>query len=91
MNEPVNLALERALKERDEFLQKNPEMFDFQEQLDKDFERFGNTPYTNIQIIQHYLRFNLGKLERILNELNTYEKITTKNKTQISLLDDGQL
>lgn len=58
-----SLKLRRAIKERDKFLEKNPEMYEFQNTLDRYYEHFGNTPEMNMKVIKHYLKDNLRKLQ----------------------------
>lgn len=65
-----NLELKRAIKNRDEFLAKHDHLIPFQAELEIAFKNFGDSPYTNMQVIKHYLNWNLHKLNRILEELN---------------------
>ena len=68
-NEPINLALERAIKRRDEFLKENPEQQEFQDQMVEQFAVHGNDPFVNIQIIRHHLHWNLKVLKEMKEKI----------------------
>ena len=65
-----DLRLRRAIKTRDEYLKKNPELYEFQASLDKYFAHFGNTPESNLKVIKKYMEMNLEKLQTLQGKLN---------------------
>lgn len=71
MSKVKNLKLERAIKKRNEFLKENPQLQQFQNDLEEQFEAMGNDPFVNMQIIRHHMQHNLLKLERIKDEIKT--------------------
>lgn len=76
MSKTVNLALQRAIRERDNFLEQHPELKEFQSELEAQFQAMGNNdPFINMQIIRHHMQWNLNKLQRIRDEI---EAKTTK-------------
>ena len=65
----VDLELRRAIKERDKYLKNNPELYPFQASLDRYYEHFGNTPESNMKVIQKYMEKNLKRLQLIQRKL----------------------
>ena len=63
MTKVNELALQRAIKRRDDFLEENPHMMGFQKELDEMFKATGNDPFINIQLIKNMISFNNQRLE----------------------------
>ena len=81
MNE---LALKRAIKERDEFLDSHPELLDFQMDLLTEFEAFGNDPVANCHILVHKIHWNAIRIQKELTKLENdaimaVSKLSTKH------------
>ena len=69
MKSTFNFALEKATRERDEFLEKHPELQSFQDDLTKSFDDFGNDPLASMEMILNAMEVNYKKLMKIKGEL----------------------
>ena len=63
----MNFILEKAIRNRDKFLEEHPELLGMQKDLDNSFRDFGGDPETNMEIIRDAMKVRADKLQRILD------------------------
>ena len=68
MGNLLNLELERAIKDRDNFLKEHPEYQDFQDKLNEEMDRQPDST-ARMHVIAHHMRWNLHRAERMKKEM----------------------
>ncbi len=69
MEAVYNFALEKATRERDNFLKEHPELQEMQDELRKDFDAFGDDPVANMEIIVNAVEVRHKKIMKLTKEV----------------------
>ncbi|MDA8792096.1 hypothetical protein N9N67_02550 [Bacteriovoracaceae bacterium] len=84
MKEDFDILLKALLQEREEFLKNNPELREFQEQIDRELEKIGDDPLSRAQKMNQMLIKKMS--EELLPAMGALKKVKKKaNKLEQSI------
>ena len=69
MRSTFNFVLEKATRERDEFLKEHPELQSLQDDLREAFDVFGDDPTANMEIILNAMEVRKNRIMKLSKEV----------------------